>query len=56
MSEGVSVLMRYTLRLLTVQQFQRAALLMCACEKIRRSDQQKWGSDNPIQVGLWVGG
>jgi len=55
-SLGVTVLMRYTLRLLTVQQFQRAALLMCACEKIRRSDQHKWGSDNPFQVGLWVGG
>ena len=55
-SLGVTVLMRYTLRLLTVQQFQRAALLMCACEKIRRSDQLKWGSDNPFQVGLWVGG
>ena len=55
-SLGVTVLMRYTLRLLTVQQFQRAALLMCACEKIRRSDQHKWGCDNPFQVGLWVGG
>ena len=55
-SLGVTVLMRYTLRLLTVQQFQRAALLMCACEKIRRTDQHKWGSDNPFQVGLWVGG
>ena len=55
-SLGVTVLMRYTLRLLTVQQFQRAALLMCACEKIRRDDQHKWGSDNPFQVGLWVGG
>jgi|APSaa5957512535_1039671.scaffolds.fasta_scaffold02310_3 superfamily II DNA/RNA helicase len=55
-SFGVTVLMRYTLRLLTVQQFQRAALLMCACEKIRRSDQGKWGSENPFQVGLWVGG
>jgi superfamily II DNA or RNA helicase len=55
-SLGVTVLMRYTLRLLTVQQFQRAALLMCACEKIRRGDQYKWGTDNPFQVGLWVGG
>ena len=33
---GVAVLMRYTLRLLTIQQFQRAAALVCACETIRR--------------------
>ncbi len=54
-SIGTSVLMRYTLRLLTVQQFQRAATLMCACEKIRVGDLKKWGG-HPFQVGLWVGG
>ena len=51
---GVSVLMRYTLRLLTLQQFQRAAALICACEVIRREDEQTWGPE-PFRIGLWVG-
>jgi hypothetical protein len=51
---GVAVLMRYTLRLLTLQQFQRATALICACETIRRSDEATWGSD-PFRIGLWVG-
>tara|TARA_Y100001936_G_C16087749_1_gene683131 strand:- start:1519 stop:5082 length:3564 start_codon:yes stop_codon:yes gene_type:complete len=54
-SYGTAVLMRYTLRLLTIQQFQRAATLMCACEELRIKDQKKWGGI-PFQVGLWVGG
>jgi len=53
-SLGTAVLMRYTLRLLTVQQFQRSATLMCACEKLRVKDKSKWG-EVPFQVGLWVG-
>ncbi|HEY9476175.1 MAG TPA: hypothetical protein VIS06_20280, partial [Mycobacteriales bacterium] len=52
---GVAVLMRYTLRLLTAQQFQRAAALVCAAEVIRRSDPDTWGA-NPFLIGLWVGG
>ena len=52
--DGVAVLMRYTLRLLTIQQFQRATTLICACEHIRRSDENKWGK-NPFRIGLWVG-
>ncbi|MFV2067093.1 MAG: DISARM system helicase DrmA, partial [Pirellulales bacterium] len=52
--DGVTVLMRYTLRLLTIQQFQRATALMCACETIRRSDEAKWGK-TPLRIGLWVG-
>jgi hypothetical protein len=51
---GVAVLMRYTLRLLTLQQFQRAAALLCACEVIRRDDPARWGSE-PFRIGLWVG-
>lgn len=51
---GVAVLMRYTLRLLTLQQFQRAAALLCACEVIRKADSAKWGTV-PYRLGLWVG-
>ena len=51
---GVSVIMRYTLRLLTVQQFQRATAMICACEEIRRSNPDKWGT-RPYRIGLWVG-
>jgi hypothetical protein len=52
--DGVAVLMRYTLRLLTIQQFQRAAALICACEVIRRHDPGMWGGV-PFRIGLWVG-
>lgn len=55
---GVAVLMRYTLRLLTLQQFQRAATLICACEAIRREalaqGDARWGRE-PFRIGLWVG-
>jgi len=54
-SDGVAVLMRYTLRLLTAQQFERAAALVCATEDIRRSDPDRWGSV-PFRLGMWVGG
>jgi hypothetical protein len=50
---GVTVIMRYTLRLLTIQQFERAALLVCCLESIRRDD-GRLGSI-PIEIGLWVG-
>ena len=55
---GVGVLMRYTLRLLTAQQFQRAATLICACEVRRRelvaSGDKRWG-ETPFRIGMWVG-
>jgi len=57
---GVAVLMRYTLRLLTVQQFQRAAAMICACELLRRRGQKSRRDipdlgKTPIGIGLWVG-
>lgn len=52
--DGVAVLMRYTLRLLTSQQFLRATTLMCAAELVRREDPTTWGSA-PFTIGLWVG-
>jgi len=58
---GVAVLMRYTLRLLTVQQFQRAAAMILSCELLRRrsshgeSELPNLGKA-PIGIGLWVGG
>ena len=51
---GVGVLMRYTLRLLTIQQFQRASTLLCACEVIRLEDPVMWGSRR-FSIGLWLG-
>lgn len=49
---GVAVLMRYTLRMLTAQQFERAAALICECELIRRRDHIPGGE---ISIGMWVG-
>ena len=52
---GTTILMRYTLRLLTTQQFQRAASLVCACEAIRREEMDQLG-EKRFSIGLWVGG
>ena len=53
-SAGVSVLMRYTLRLLTLDQLGRAATLVCALELMRRDAPDVWGKW-PFEIGLWVG-
>ncbi|MCY4512045.1 MAG: helicase, partial [Acidobacteria bacterium] len=51
---GVSVIMRYTLRLLTLDQLARAAGLVCALELERRESGARYGSW-PFEIGLWVG-
>ncbi|CUI00451.1 DNA helicase [Leisingera aquaemixtae] len=62
-TDGVTVLMRYTLRLLTAQQFQRAAAMILACDLLRTGDCDCPGisippslaQGAPISIGLWVG-
>jgi hypothetical protein len=58
---GVAVIMRYTLRLLTLDQLARAAGVVCALELMRTNpknlderDRRMLG-DWPIEIGLWVG-
>jgi hypothetical protein len=54
---GLAVLMRYTLRLLTLDQLGRASAMICALELERQADaspSKKLG-DWPIEIGLWVG-
>lgn len=53
-SAGLSVLMRYTLRLLTLDQLSRAATLICALELERQKAPEKFGPW-PFEIGLWVG-
>ncbi len=50
---GVDVVMRYTLRLLTAQQFQRAGALICAMEHLRKKAPDL--GDQRFSIGIWVG-
>lgn len=57
--DGTNVLMRYTLRMLTTQQFQRAASLICAMEFLRREAQTLGPGSiagQRFSLGLWIGG
>jgi hypothetical protein len=62
--DGCAVISRYTLRLLSIQQFRRSLGLMTACEYLRSTqwqpspgarDDMNWGQHR-FSVGLWVGG
>ncbi|WP_410793459.1 helicase-related protein [Kribbella sp. C-35] len=55
---GTAVITRYTLRLLTAQQFHRASALICAMELLRRPDRfadERAQGMAPFSIGLWVG-
>lgn len=57
---GVGVLTRYTLRLLTIQQLERSARMICACEALRsgrmdtKVDTLGLGEE-PFTIGFWAG-
>jgi hypothetical protein len=51
---GVEVLMRYTLRLLTADQFQRSSRLICAMEYLRQQHVDLLGTEE-FSIGIWLG-
>jgi hypothetical protein len=57
-ADGVSVIMRYTLRLLTAQQFERATKLILSLDFLRRffkPNEEYFFGDNKVSIGMWVG-
>ncbi|MHB9141870.1 MAG: helicase-related protein [Paludibacter sp.] len=57
-ADGVSVIMRYTLRLLTAQQFERATKLILALDFLRRQfleNTENHFGNYQISIGMWVG-
>lgn len=60
-TDGVAVIMRYTLRLLTAQQFERASFLICALEYLRNTLSSKsmpfsnYNLGSEISLGMWIG-
>lgn len=52
---GVTIILRYTLRLLTTQQRDRITRMVIAAEMIRKKTFPKYGKE-PISIGFWVGG
>lgn len=57
-ADGVSVIMRYTLRLLTAQQFERATKLILSLDFLRKNfnpDDDYFFGDDKVSIGMWVG-
>ncbi|MDW7662648.1 MAG: DISARM system helicase DrmA [Bacillota bacterium] len=52
---GVTIILRYTLRLLTTQQRDRLTKLIIAAEMLRNKQPEKFGNER-ISIGFWVGG
>ncbi|MBN9379928.1 MAG: hypothetical protein J0H74_04145 [Chitinophagaceae bacterium] len=51
--DGVNIIIRYTLRLLSAQQFERATKLILACEFIRQNNKDL--GEDKISIGFWIG-